>query len=89
MVEIYNETIQDLLSSDCSILEIRTQGNKIHLPGLCEMFVESQDDIDDIVRVGQKNRRVAATKMNSQRYVDIWSCMLLIYSQIPQDNPRK
>ena len=67
MVEIYNETIQDLLTSDVKQLDIRTQGNKIHLPGLSEMFVESLEDIEQIISLGEKNRTVASTKMNSQR----------------------
>jgi kinesin family member C2/C3 len=67
MVEIYNETIHDLLSSKVGQLEIRAQGNKIVLPGITELSVESVADIDEIIDMGQKNRTVAATKMNSER----------------------
>lgn len=69
MVEIYNETIHDLLNSQVNVLEIRAQGNKINLPGMKELAVETVDDIDEIMRLGQKNRSVASTKMNSQRCV--------------------
>ena len=67
MVEIYNETVNDLLNNSVNTLEIRAQGNRIVLPGIVEMVVNSLDDIDEIMNLGQKNRTTAATKMNSQR----------------------
>ena len=67
MVEIYNETIQDLLTSDAKVLDLRAQGNKIVLPGLVEMNVDNSDDIDKVFALGDKNRHVASTKMNSTR----------------------
>jgi len=67
MVEIYNESIHDLLSSKLTGLEIRAQGTKIALPGITELSVETSRDIDEIIKLGEKNRSVASTKMNSQR----------------------
>ena len=67
MVEIYNESIHDLLSSKLTGLEIRAQGAKIALPGMTELSVETSRDIDEIIKLGEKNRSVASTKMNSQR----------------------
>ena len=67
MVEIYNESIHDLLSSKLTGLEIRAQGTKIALPGMIELSVETSRDIDEIIKLGEKNRSVASTKMNSQR----------------------
>jgi len=69
MVEIYNESIHDLLSSKLTSLEIRAQGAKITLPNMTEMSVDNARDIDEIIRLGEKNRVVASTKMNSQRYL--------------------
>ena len=68
MVEIYNESIHDLLSSKLTGLEIRAQGTKINLPGMTELAVETAQDIGEIIKLGDKNRTVASTKMNSQRY---------------------
>ena len=68
MVEIYNETIVDLLTSSASVLDLKAQGNKIVLPGITELVVDNLDDIDNIINMGQKNRSVASTKMNSTRY---------------------
>jgi len=69
MVEIYNESIHDLLSSKLTSLDIRAQGTKITLPGMTELAVATSRDIDEIIKLGDKNRSVASTKMNSQRYV--------------------
>jgi len=67
MVEIYNEMIQDLLTSSTQILEIRVSGNHILLPGIKVMEVNSLDDITKVFQVGSENRKTASTKMNSER----------------------
>ena len=68
MVEVYNETIHDLLSAQLQQLDIRAQGSRIQLPGMVELAVGSVEDIDQIMRLGNKNRATAATKMNSTRW---------------------
>ena len=50
-------------------LDLRMQGKKLYLPGITEMFVETMDDVQTIMNVGDKNRSTAATKMNSTRLV--------------------
>ena len=77
MVEIYNETIHDLLASGTHVLEIRAHGNRINLPGIKLMEVESFEDIENIFEVGAENRKTASTKMNSERY---WRKCLIHYS---------
>lgn len=67
MVEIYNENIQDLLSPDVKTLDLKAQGTKIVLPGIREMPVASHEDVETIIALGEKNRTVASTKMNSTR----------------------
>ncbi|PVD25252.1 hypothetical protein C0Q70_15750 [Pomacea canaliculata] len=65
MVEIYNETVQDLLTSECKVLELHAVGNQIRIPDITEMVVESVKDVKAIMEMGDKNRSVAETKMNS------------------------
>ncbi|XP_053378155.1 kinesin-like protein klp-3 isoform X3 [Mercenaria mercenaria] len=65
LVEIYNETIQDLLTSDAKTLELRTAGNKVQIPGLIETEIKNLDDVRKVMAMGDKNRSVASTKMNS------------------------
>ncbi|XP_036375543.1 kinesin-like protein KIN-14R [Megalops cyprinoides] len=65
MLEIYNESINDLLSKNpANHLEIRTQGKSVTVPGLTYTEVETEDDILNVMEVGEKNRKIASTKMN-------------------------
>ncbi|XP_052678173.1 kinesin-like protein klp-3 isoform X2 [Crassostrea angulata] len=65
LIEIYNETIQDLLTTDAKALELRTAGNKVSIPNLKEVVIRNLDDIKKTMAQGDKNRTVASTKMNS------------------------
>ncbi|KAK3602941.1 hypothetical protein CHS0354_039359 [Potamilus streckersoni] len=65
IVEIYNETVVDLLNSDAKVLELRTAGNKVNIPGITEIPIKAVDDIKKIMKMGDKNRTTASTKMNS------------------------
>lgn len=65
LIEIYNETIQDLLTTDAKPLELRTAGNKVSIPNLKEVVIRNLDDIKKTMAQGDKNRTVASTKMNS------------------------
>ena len=67
MLEIYNETVIDLLSREPAVRDVRSQGNQIVMPGLTEISVQTADDIESIINNGDKNRTVASTKMNSSR----------------------
>ncbi|XP_055505974.1 uncharacterized protein LOC129706046 isoform X1 [Leucoraja erinacea] len=66
MLEIYNETILDLLSKQPHAqLQIRTHGRAIAIPGLTQIEVKTENDIKDLMQSGNRNRTVASTKMNS------------------------
>lgn len=66
-MEIYNEHIQDLLTSDAKTLELRTAGNKVDIPGLTYQNISSIADVKKVMDMGDQNRTTAATKMNSTR----------------------
>lgn len=68
MVEIYNETIQDLLTEGAvKTLELHAVGNMIRIPNITEIQVNSVNDVKDVMALGELNRSVAETKMNSER----------------------
>lgn len=67
MVEIYNETIQDLLTEDARTLDLQMIGNSVKIPNIMEMPVTEVRDIKEAMRRGDKNRKTASTKMNSSR----------------------
>ncbi|XP_063302952.1 uncharacterized protein LOC134602220 [Pelobates fuscus] len=67
MLEIYNETLRDLLSQNGNTqLEIRSQGKTVFMPGLTETEVLTENDIKTTMSLGEKNRTVASTKMNTE-----------------------
>lgn len=68
MLEIYNENLKDLLAkSHQALLDIRAQGKSVSVPGLSQVQVRSEADILAVMETGEKNRRIASTKMNTQR----------------------
>ncbi|XP_047451856.1 kinesin-like protein KIN-14E [Mugil cephalus] len=67
MLEIYNETLNDLLAkSPSASLDIRVQGKSVSVPGLTQVEVQTEADILAVMEMGEKNRKIASTKMNIQ-----------------------
>ncbi|VDN21912.1 unnamed protein product [Dibothriocephalus latus] len=71
MVEIYNETIVDLISpsNGCEVLDLRNLGATVTVVGATWASVETEEQIHQILARGEKNRHVASTKINSTRLV--------------------
>ncbi|CAL1594262.1 unnamed protein product [Knipowitschia caucasica] len=65
MLEIYNETLNDLLTPGSS-LDLRVQGKSVSVPGLTQVQVQTEADILSTMETGEKNRKIAATQMNTQ-----------------------
>lgn len=68
-LEIYNERIRDLLAKKSnSYLEIqqRNKGNKVEIPGLITVPVETPDDVFPLLKQACINRSVASTDCNDQ-----------------------
>lgn len=71
MLEIYNETLKDLLTKNSdAALDIRVQGKSVSVPGLTQIQVQTEADILAVMETGEKNRKIASTKMNTQRCSD-------------------
>ncbi|XP_051239427.1 uncharacterized protein LOC127353880 [Dicentrarchus labrax] len=67
MLEIYNDSLKDLLTkSTGAALDIRVQGKSVSVPGLTQIQVQTEADILNVMETGEKNRKIASTKMNTQ-----------------------
>uniref|UniRef100_A0A8D3BU53 Kinesin-like protein n=1 Tax=Scophthalmus maximus TaxID=52904 RepID=A0A8D3BU53_SCOMX len=67
MLEIYNDTLNDLLTKGGNAaLDIRVQGKSVSAPGLTRIQVRTEADILGVMEMGEKNRKIASTKMNIQ-----------------------
>lgn len=68
MLEIYNDNLNDLLTKSCgTALDIRVQGKTVSVPGLTQIQVQTEADILSVMETGEKNRKMASTRMNTQR----------------------
>eukprot|EP00300_Choanocystis_sp_HF-7_P000762 c10629_g1_i2.p1 GENE.c10629_g1_i2~~c10629_g1_i2.p1 ORF type:complete len:664 (+),score=165.25 c10629_g1_i2:38-2029(+) len=64
-LEIYNESISDLLNlnnRDLAIRESKSQG--VYVQDLTQQFVTTPQDIYGLIRLGDEHKKKAATKMN-------------------------
>ncbi|XP_019158557.1 PREDICTED: kinesin-like protein KIN-14I [Ipomoea nil] len=69
MIEIYNEQVRDLLATDGlnRKLEIRNNSQKgLNVPDANIVPVSSTPDVINLMNLGQKNRAVGATAMNTR-----------------------
>uniref|UniRef100_A0A672Y7B2 Kinesin-like protein n=1 Tax=Sphaeramia orbicularis TaxID=375764 RepID=A0A672Y7B2_9TELE len=67
MLEIYNDTLNDLLTKNPgAALDLRVQGKSVSVPGLTQIQVQTEADILNVMETGEKNRKIASTKMNIQ-----------------------
>ena len=67
MVEIYMETIKDLLDPTKVNMKIKADKQKgIFIHDLTERYIASDDEVYEIMRIGNENRAVASTRMNNE-----------------------
>uniref|UniRef100_A0A3Q2E4C1 Kinesin-like protein n=1 Tax=Cyprinodon variegatus TaxID=28743 RepID=A0A3Q2E4C1_CYPVA len=68
MVEIYNETLRDLLRdnpTDKLDIKLNPDGSgQLYVPGLTEITVQSPEDINKVFELGHLNRATACTNLN-------------------------
>ncbi|XP_076449946.1 uncharacterized protein LOC143286194 isoform X2 [Babylonia areolata] len=67
VMEIYNETIRDLLNSDSTNkldVKMKGEGGGYHVPGLVTKVVTSLQEVNQVFAEGRKNRATATTNMN-------------------------
>lgn len=66
-MEIYMEQIRDLLKPANSNLPIHEEkGKGVYVKGLSELYVQSADEVYEIMRIGGEARKVASTNMNQE-----------------------
>ena len=67
MLEIYNEKIRDLLDPSKNNLNVREDKQKgIYVDGLSERPIGNENEVYDIMKLGNDNRAVGVTNMNAQ-----------------------
>eukprot|EP00761_Pharyngomonas_kirbyi_P001460 gb/GECH01001464.1/.p1 GENE.gb/GECH01001464.1/~~gb/GECH01001464.1/.p1 ORF type:complete len:807 (+),score=212.10 gb/GECH01001464.1/:1-2421(+) len=64
VMEIYNETVMDLLSPSKKRLEIRNTGETVIIPEQTRVAVDNMTDVKKVLHRGYRNRAVGATDLN-------------------------
>jgi hypothetical protein len=66
-LEIYNEEVRDLLSKNPkNKLELKEKPDSgVYVKDLSFFAVKGVDEINDVLKIGMKNRSVGATNMNA------------------------
>jgi kinesin family member 5 len=64
-LEIYKEQVRDLLNPSGANLKVReTPSRGVWVDGLSEHYVQSEQDVLDLIKLGEQYRQVTATDMN-------------------------
>lgn len=83
MIEIYNEKIRDLLDPKKNNLKIHENKEVgVYVQDMTESYVGSEDEVFQLLKIGNENRSIGATDMNKQSSRS-HSCFVL---QIEQKN---
>ena len=65
-LEIYNESVNDLLDPTKKNLEVREDKKQIVIEGLTKIVVKSPEEIEERLQAGILNRKISQTKANAQ-----------------------
>jgi centromeric protein E len=82
-LELYNEALLDLLSTDGKELSL-SEGKKkgeVVVNGLTEIAVRTEEDVKRLLSVGEENRSVGRTDWNSRSSRS--HCVFRLVSQVP------
>ena len=91
-IEIYNETVNDLIDPSKKNLEIRESGNKgIFVNNLSEISVNNLEKAMQLLNKGESNRIIAETKLNekSSRSHTIFKINIEFYMKEKNNNKEK
>ena len=78
-LEIYMERIRDLLDKSKDNLRVREDPNKgVWVEGCTEVYCSCDEDVMNVLRVGQASRSVAYTNMNSESSRSHSICIITI-----------
>ncbi|CAG9325638.1 unnamed protein product [Blepharisma stoltei] len=90
MLEIYKETIRDLLDPDNRALSIKECPRRgIYVQGLNEVCIASEKDILDVLTLGETMRTVASTKLNKASSRSHMIFMLEVLQKLPNDSEKR
>ena len=90
MLEIYKETLRDLLGPDNSDLRIKEDPRKgIYVQGLTEVWITCEEEMLEVIAIGEQMRTVSATKCNAVSSRSHQLLVLEVKQRFPNDSEKK
>ena len=90
MLEIYKETLRDLLAPEGADLRIKEDPHKgIYVQGLTEVFVTSEEEMLEVIAIGEQMRTVSATKCNAVSSRSHQLFFLEVKQHFPNDSEKR
>ncbi|OMJ87660.1 hypothetical protein SteCoe_10586 [Stentor coeruleus] len=90
LLEIYKETLRDLLDVESSNLQIKECPRRgIYVKGLTEVCITSEKELIDLLCLGQQLRTVACTRLNSTSSRSHFIFFLEVIQKLPNDSEKK
>lgn len=90
MLEIYKETLRDLLSPEPNELKIKENPRRgIFIQGLTEVCVVSEEELLEVISLGEQMRTVASTRLNKVSSRSHQLFMLDVKQKLPNDTEKK
>lgn len=90
MLEIYKETLKDLLGNSTAKLKIKQDPRKgIYVEGLTEIYVISEEEMMDVLELGEYSRSVASTKMNKFSSRSHQLFILEVVQKLPDETEKR
>lgn len=90
MLEIYKESLRDLLEIQSSSLQIKECPRRgVYVHGLTEVCVMTEHEVIDLLCLGQQLRTVASTRLNSSSSRSHFLFFLEVNQKLPNDCEKK
>ena len=89
MLEIYKETLKDLLGNSGELKIKQDKRKGIYIEGLTEVCVICEEEMMDVLSLGESNRTVASTKMNTASSRSHQIFILEINQKLPNDTEKR
>lgn len=90
MLEIYKETMNDLLCNEPNQLKIKEDKRRgIYVQGLTEVSVDCEDDMLELIALGEQMRTVAKTKCNAVSSRSHSLFRLTVKQKLPDESEKR
>lgn len=89
MLEIYKETLKDLLGNSGELKIKQDKSKGIYVEGLTEVYVVCEEETLEVLSTGESNRTVASTKMNNASSRSHQLFMVEILQKLPNGSEKK